>query len=77
MWNYTRRGLLDSDKLTVVSMMCMNILVRAGKITTEEKETLIRCPPDPNPPAMPENARQGCSALHTYSVRVCTDMFTI
>lgn len=27
-WNYTRRGLLDSDKLTVVSMMCMNILVR-------------------------------------------------
>ncbi|CAK9037100.1 Dynein alpha chain, partial [Durusdinium trenchii] len=56
-WSYTRRGLLDSDKLTVVSMMCMNILVRAGKITAEEKETLIRCPPDPNPPAMPENAR--------------------
>jgi hypothetical protein len=30
-WNYTRRGLLDSDKLTVVSMMCMNILVRVRK----------------------------------------------
>lgn len=32
---------------------------QAGKITAEEKETLIRCPPDPNPPAMPENARMG------------------
>jgi len=56
-WNYTRRGLLDADKLTVVSMITMKILVRAGKILPEEREILIRAPPDQNPPPMPENAR--------------------
>ena len=73
-WNYTRRGLLDSDKLTVVSMMCMNILVRAGKITTEEKETLIRCPPDPNPPAMPENARSWLSETQWAQLKTLENM---
>jgi len=73
-WNYTRRGLLDSDKLTVVSMMCMNILVRAGKITAEEKETLIRCPPDPNPPAMPENARSWLSETQWAQLKTLENM---
>ncbi|CAE7754278.1 ODA11 [Symbiodinium sp. CCMP2592] len=73
-WNYTRRGLLDSDKLTVVSMMAMNILVRAGKITTEEKETLIRCPPDPNPPAMPENARSWLSETQWAQLKTLENM---
>jgi dynein heavy chain len=54
---YTRRGLLDSDKLTVASMMALKILVRSGEITQDESTTLIRAPPDPNPPTMPENAR--------------------
>ena len=39
-------------------------MTQAGKITAEEKETLIRCPPDPNPPAMPENARMGCVVFY-------------
>eukprot|EP00929_Paragymnodinium_shiwhaense_P082767 TRINITY_DN4377_c2_g1_i1.p1 TRINITY_DN4377_c2_g1~~TRINITY_DN4377_c2_g1_i1.p1 ORF type:complete len:2551 (-),score=809.20 TRINITY_DN4377_c2_g1_i1:84-7481(-) len=56
-FTYTRRGLLDSDKLTVTSMMCMKILVRAGKIDPAEHRMLIIAPPDPNPPPMPENAR--------------------
>eukprot|EP00929_Paragymnodinium_shiwhaense_P077089 TRINITY_DN3967_c2_g1_i1.p1 TRINITY_DN3967_c2_g1~~TRINITY_DN3967_c2_g1_i1.p1 ORF type:complete len:3070 (-),score=1029.42 TRINITY_DN3967_c2_g1_i1:156-9119(-) len=56
-FNYTRRGLLDTDKLTVCSMMCMKILTRAGKITPEERTMLIMATPDPNPPPMPENAR--------------------
>ncbi|CAE7410117.1 ODA11 [Symbiodinium natans] len=73
-WNYTRRGLLDSDKLTVVSMMAMNILVRAGKITTDEKETLIRCPPDPNPPAMPENARSWLSETQWAQLKTLENM---
>jgi len=73
-WNYTRRGLLDSDKLTVVSMMAMNILVRAGKITTEEKETLIRCPPDPNPSAMPENARSWLSETQWAQLKTLENM---
>lgn len=73
-WNYTRRGLLDSDKLTVVSMMCMNILVRAGKITAEEKETLIRCPPDPTPPVMPENARSWLSETQWAQLKTLENM---
>merc|ERR1719478_1054569 len=54
---YTRRGLLDADKLTVASMMTMKILERAGKIQKDELDILIRAPPDPNPSPMPENAR--------------------
>mmetsp|Transcript_80594 Transcript_80594/g.127208 ORF Transcript_80594/g.127208 Transcript_80594/m.127208 type:complete len:789 (-) Transcript_80594:308-2674(-) len=54
---YTRRGLLDADKLTVAAMMTMKILERSGKIQKEELDLLIRAPPDPNPPPMPENAR--------------------
>merc|ERR1719450_2033723 len=56
-FTYTRRGLLDSDKLTVVSMMAFRILVRSGEITQDESMMLIRAPPDPNPSVMPENAR--------------------
>merc|ERR1719478_1545900 len=56
-FSYTRRGLLDADKLTVASMMTMKILERAGRIQKDELDILIRAPPDPNPPPMPENAR--------------------
>jgi len=56
-FNYTRRGLLDADKLTVAAMMTMKILVRKGSIQNEELGILIRAPPDPAPPPIPENAR--------------------
>jgi dynein heavy chain len=56
-FSYTRRGLLDADKLTVASMMTMKMLERSGKIMREELDILIRAPPDANPPPMPENAR--------------------
>jgi len=56
-FNYTRRGLLDTDKLTVASMMVMKMLVKNGKIAGEELDILIRAPPDPSPPPMPENVR--------------------
>lgn len=55
--NYTRRGLLDADKLTVVSMMLFKILVRSGKVTADENLVLIRAPPDPNPPPIPDLAK--------------------
>jgi dynein heavy chain len=45
------------DKLTVASMMLLRILVRAGKITSEEMMSLILATPDGNPPPMPETAR--------------------
>jgi len=73
-WDYTRRGLLDTDKLTVVSMICMKILVRAGKITPEERETLIRAPPDPNPPAMPENARSWLTETQWAQLKTLENM---
>eukprot|EP00928_Gymnodinium_smaydae_P048229 TRINITY_DN3222_c2_g1_i2.p1 TRINITY_DN3222_c2_g1~~TRINITY_DN3222_c2_g1_i2.p1 ORF type:complete len:2601 (+),score=892.36 TRINITY_DN3222_c2_g1_i2:138-7940(+) len=60
-FNYVRRGLLDTDKLTVVTMMTIQILVRAGKILPEEQMMLIMAPPDPNPPPIPENARSWLS----------------
>lgn len=56
-FSYTRRGLLDADKLTVAAMMTMSILQKAGKIERSEMEILVGAPPDPNPPPMPENAR--------------------
>eukprot|EP00927_Polykrikos_kofoidii_P045594 TRINITY_DN39630_c0_g1_i1.p1 TRINITY_DN39630_c0_g1~~TRINITY_DN39630_c0_g1_i1.p1 ORF type:complete len:2263 (+),score=448.81 TRINITY_DN39630_c0_g1_i1:88-6789(+) len=56
-FNYTRRGLLDTDKLTVCTMMVMKILERTGLISAEERITLIMAPPDPNPSPIPENAR--------------------
>jgi len=62
-FSYTRRGLLDADKLTVASMMTMSILLRAGKIEKSELDVLIAAPPDPNPPPMPENARSWLSEV--------------
>mmetsp|Transcript_65335 Transcript_65335/g.188178 ORF Transcript_65335/g.188178 Transcript_65335/m.188178 type:complete len:973 (+) Transcript_65335:71-2989(+) len=62
-FDYTRRGLLDVDKLTVCSMMNFKILVRAGQITAEERTALINAPPDPNPGSMPENTKSWLSEL--------------
>jgi len=56
-FSYTRRGLLDVDKIIVVTMVAMRILVRGKKITSEEANMLIRAPPDPAPPVMPDNAK--------------------
>jgi len=60
---YTRRGLLDADKLTVCSMMCLKILERANTIASDEVDLLIKAPPDPNPPPMPENAKAWLSEV--------------
>jgi len=60
-YSYTRRGLLDADKLTVCSMMCLKILERSKVIVKDEVDVLVKAPPDPNPPPMPENARSWLS----------------
>eukprot|EP00397_Hematodinium_sp_SG-2012_P000164 GEMP01000164.1.p1 GENE.GEMP01000164.1~~GEMP01000164.1.p1 ORF type:complete len:2602 (+),score=544.41 GEMP01000164.1:57-7808(+) len=56
-FNYTRRGLLDADKLIVASMLTFRVMVRQKSILEEEVDTLIRAPPDTNSSPMPENAR--------------------
>jgi dynein heavy chain len=60
-FNYTRRGLLDADKLTVATMMLLKILVRGNKVPADEATALIKAPPDPSPPPMPENAKSWLS----------------
>jgi dynein heavy chain len=66
---YTRKGLLDADKLTVASMMVMKILLRSGKVMKDELDILIRAPPDPNPPPMPENARSYLTEIQWAQLR--------
>jgi dynein heavy chain len=56
-FDYTRRGLLDADKLTVATMMTLKMLQRRGKITKEEVHILVNAPADLNPGVMPDNAR--------------------
>ncbi|CAD7974700.1 unnamed protein product [Amoebophrya sp. A25] len=56
-FNYTRRGLLDVDKLTVATMLALRIGVLTKSISREEVDILIRAPPDPNAKPIPESAR--------------------
>ncbi len=56
-FNYTRRGLLDCDKLTVATMLVMRVLTLTKTVSKEEVDLLIRAPPDPNAKTMPESAR--------------------
>jgi len=69
-FNYTRRGLLDVDKLTVAAMMLLRILVRAGKISQEEMDSLIMATPDPSPPPMPETARSWLSEMQWAQMKM-------
>merc|ERR1719281_57780 len=68
-FDYTRRGLLDADKLTIASMLALKVLVRSGAITDFELDMLIRAPPDPNPPPMPENARSWLSEVNWAQIK--------
>jgi len=63
-FDYTRRGLLDADKLTVASMLALKCLVRSGQIQDYELDILIKAPADPNPSPMPESARSWLSDLN-------------
>eukprot|EP00928_Gymnodinium_smaydae_P090374 TRINITY_DN7418_c1_g1_i1.p1 TRINITY_DN7418_c1_g1~~TRINITY_DN7418_c1_g1_i1.p1 ORF type:complete len:1913 (-),score=434.08 TRINITY_DN7418_c1_g1_i1:413-5788(-) len=54
---FIQRGLLDSDKLTVASMLALRILVLEGKVTPHELNMLVMAPPDPSASAVPDNAR--------------------
>ncbi|CAK0791281.1 unnamed protein product [Prorocentrum cordatum] len=56
-FSFTRRGLLDVDKIIISTMVAMRILVKGKKITREESNMLIRAPPDPNAGVMPDNAK--------------------
>ena len=40
-FNYTRRGLFEKDKLTIAAMLCLSILKRRGTLSSAELECLI------------------------------------
>ena len=56
-FNYTRRGLLDTHKLTLTTMLCLRILVRIKSVSAEVVNGLVRAPPDVNAASMPDSAR--------------------
>jgi len=56
-FDYTRRGLMDKDKLTVAVMLCLRVLVRSKVCDPLEVDGLIIAPLDPNVSPAPENAR--------------------
>ena len=41
MFNYTRRGLFDKDKLIVSTMLTFSILLKDGKLSTAEYNGLL------------------------------------
>jgi len=62
-FDYTRRGLMDSHKLTVAVMLCLRVLVNQNTCPKDEVDCLIRAPGDLNPGVMPENARSWISEI--------------
>jgi len=56
-FNYTRRGLFDTHKLTVASLLMFRLLQRQGKIDKDEMRMLVMAPVDPNAPPVPDNVR--------------------
>lgn len=56
-FSYIRRGLLDSDKLTVAAMLSLRILVRTGAVTSHELSLLINAPPERSTSPMPDNTK--------------------
>ena len=40
-WNYVRRGLFETDKLTVATLLSLRILANDGRLTSEEVEYLV------------------------------------
>lgn len=40
-FNYLRRGLFERDKLTVATMLCLRILLRAGELDSVEADALV------------------------------------
>ena len=51
-FNYTRRGLFEKDKLTVAAMLCLSILKRRGTLSSAELECLIVSKSHPEPGGM-------------------------
>lgn len=54
-YNYTRRGLFDRDKLIVLTLLTFQILLRSGKVDTVEYEALCKGARSPAPPPITDD----------------------
>jgi len=48
-FNYLRRGVFETDKLTIATQLCLRIMVRAGQLEAEHVNTLIMGPLSTDP----------------------------
>jgi len=56
-FNYTRRGTLEQDKMTIATMLCFKILVRQGKVLESEYLALVKKDVPIDTPNIPENLK--------------------
>jgi dynein heavy chain len=54
-YNYTRRGLFDRDKLIVLTLLTFQILLRGGKVDPQEYEALCKGARSPAPPLITDD----------------------
>eukprot|EP00882_Tetradesmus_deserticola_P031602 GHRQ01035743.1.p1 GENE.GHRQ01035743.1~~GHRQ01035743.1.p1 ORF type:complete len:128 (-),score=55.55 GHRQ01035743.1:242-625(-) len=54
-FNYTRRGLFDRDKLIVLTLLSFQILLRGGKVDPQEYEALCKGARSPAPPLITDD----------------------
>lgn len=54
-FNYTRRGLFDRDKLIVLTLLTFQILLRGGKVDPLEYEPLCKGARSPAPPLITDD----------------------
>ncbi len=70
MYNYTRRGLFDRDKLIVLSLLTFTILLRSQAIDSTEYEALR----NPSPPPITDDLSRWMSESQWASLDVLTAM---
>jgi dynein heavy chain len=73
-YNYTRRGLFDRDKLIVLSLLTFTILLRSQAIDSTEYEALCRGLRNPSPPPITDDLSRWMSESQWASLDVLTAM---
>jgi dynein heavy chain len=53
----TRRGLFETHKLIVVTMLCLRVLLRSGELDSDEVDHLVIGKIDSNPTPLPDSLK--------------------
>lgn len=73
-FNYTRRGLFDRDKLIVLTLLTFTILLRSQAIDSTEYEALCKGMRTPNPPAISDDLSRWLAESQWASLDVLTTL---